>query len=64
LEELNLSNSSYTNFKLPTSGSLKKLDLSGTAIVNLGTLYEGSTNIGEPFGNQASLETINLNNCN
>lgn len=58
LEELNLSGSSYTNFALPSTGSLKILDLSNTSLLKLGDLEKG-----EPFENQSSLEVLNLSGC-
>ena len=59
LEDLNLSGSSYTNFTLPVTGSLKFLDLSNTNIIKLGDLEAGI-----PFENQSSLEVLNLSGCN
>ena len=58
LEELNLSKSSYTNFTLPSAGSLKILDLSGTDLLKLGDLEAG-----KPFENQSSLEVLNISDC-
>ena len=56
LEYLDMSNSSYTNFKLPLSGSIKYLNLSNTNINHLGNSIK-------PFENQTSLEEINLSGC-
>lgn len=58
LEELDISNSSYTNVTLPKQGSaLKVLNLSGINILELGTADAN-------FGNQPSLETLDISNCN
>lgn len=52
LQELNISNSSITNVKLPTSAILKRYDLSNTAITEL--LIE----------NQTFLQDLNITGCN
>mgnify|MGYP003418175193 FL=1 len=58
LEELNLSGSSYTNFTLPVSGSLRYLNLSNTALLKLGDLDAEN-----PFENQSSLEVLDITGC-
>ena len=58
LEELNLSGSSYTNFTLPASGSLRHLNLSNTALLKLGDLDSEN-----PFENQSSLEVLDITGC-
>lgn len=52
LQELNISNSSITNVKLPTSAILKKFDLSNTDVTSL------------VIENQSFLETLNITDCN
>lgn len=62
LEYLDVSNSSFTSFSLPSSGSLHTYDLSGTKITSLG-IPPVNGQAGQPWGNQPFLESINLNGC-
>lgn len=59
LEELDLSGSSYTNFTLPSTGSLRYLNLANTSLLKLGDLDSE-----KPFENQSSLEILNISGCN
>ena len=52
LEELNISNSSVTNYVLPTSSILKVFNLAGTSVQSL------------VLSNQSVLETLDISNCN